>query len=298
MRYQNILQTIGNTPLVRINRIVQQTGIEIWAKLEGCNPMGSVKERPALAIIEAAEQDGSLKQGMTILESSSGNTGIGLAMVGAVKGYAVTIVMPQKVSIERRKILIALGAHIVFTSERGGSDEAWEIAERMHREQPQQYFYAQQYSNRNNTLSHYERTAMEIWKDMEGDIDAAAIGLGTCGTIMGVGLKLKELRPSIRIVAIEPQRSHTQQGLRNMDESRVPELLDWSVVDQKIVVPDDIAFDYARRLAREEGIFAGISSGTALAGCIELAKEMGKGKIVTVFPDRAEKYFSTSLFAP
>ena len=257
--------------------------------------MGSVKERPALAIIEAAERDGSLKKGMTILESSSGNTGIGLAMVGAVKGYSVTIVMPRKVSIERRKLLQALGAEIVFTSEKGGSDEAWDIAEKLHRENPDRYFYAQQYSNRNNTLSHYNHTAMEIWEDMNGDLDVIAVGLGTCGTIMGLGLKLKELNSSIRVVAIEPQRSHTQQGLRNMEDSRVPELLDWNLIDEKLVIPDSVAYEYARRLAREEGIFVGISSGTALAGCIELAKRMTHGKIVTVFPDRGEKYFSTTL---
>ena len=297
MRYENILQTVGRTPLVRINKIWLPAKVEIWAKLEGCNPMGSVKERPALAIIEAAEQDGTLKKGMTILESSSGNTGIGLAMVGAVKGYSVAIVMPQKVSIERRQLLRALGAEIIFTSEKGGSDEAWEIAEKLHREQPDRYFYAQQYSNRNNSLSHYNQTAVEIWEDLQGQIDVVAIGLGTCGTIMGVGLKLKELNSAIRVVAIEPQRSHTQQGLRNMDDSRVPELLDWSVIDEKIVIEDAPAFDYARRLAREEGIFAGISSGTAIAGCIEIAKRMNQGKIVTVFPDRGEKYLSTPLFA-
>ena len=297
MRYENILQTVGHTPLVRINKIPVRREVEIWAKLEGCNPMGSVKERPALAIIEAAEADGSLKQGMVILESSSGNTGIGLAMVGAVKGYAVTIVMPQKVSMERRKILKALGAEIIFTSEKGGSDEAWDIAERLHQEHPDQYFYTQQYSNQNNTLSHYNETASEIWQDMKGDVDVIAIGLGTCGTIMGVGSRLRELNPSIRVVAIEPQRSHTQQGLRNMDDSRVPELLDWKLIDEKIVVPDVAAYEYAQRLSREEGIFAGISSGTALAGCMEIAKKMSHGKIVTIFPDRAEKYLSTPLFS-
>jgi len=297
MRYENILQTIGRTPLVRINKIWNRKEVEIWAKLEGANPMGSVKERPALAIIEAAEKDGSLKKGMTILESSSGNTGIGLAMVGAVKGYAVTVVMPQKVSIERRQMLRALGAEIVFTSEKGGSDEAWDIAEKLHQEKPDQYFYTQQYSNPNNTLCHYHRTAIEIWEDMQGDVDVVAIGIGTCGTIMGVGMKLKELNPAIQVVAIEPQRGHTQQGLRNMEDSRVPELMDWSKIDEKLVISDPDAYDYARRLASEEGIFAGISSGTALAGCIELAKRMSHGKIITIFPDRGEKYFSTTLFS-
>ncbi len=296
MQYANILQTIGNTPLVRINRIWSHPEVEIWAKLEGCNPMGSVKERPALYIVEGAEKDGTLKKGMTILESSSGNTGIGLALIGAVKGYAVTICMPQKVSVERRKILNALGAEIVFTSEKGGSDEAWDIAERLYQENPGKYFYARQYSNTKNTLSHFEGTAVEIWEDMRGDLDAVAIGLGTCGTIMGISKRLKELNPKILIVAIEPQSAHTQQGLRNMEDSRVPELLDWKWIDEKIVIQDSEAYDLARRLTREEGIFAGISSGSALAGSIRVAQKMKRGKIVTIFPDRGEKYLTTPLF--
>jgi len=296
MRYDNILQTIGKTPLVRINRIWNSADVQIWAKLEGWNPMNSVKERPALYIVEAAERDGQLKKGMTILESSSGNTGIGLALIGAVKGYTVTIVMPQKVSIERRKILKALGAEIVFTSEKGGSDEAWDIAERLYRENPGKYFYTQQYSNPNNTLSHYEGTAIEIWEDMNGEIDVVTVGLGTCGTIMGLAKKLKELKPTIQIVAIEPQPGHAQQGLRNMEDSRTPELLDWKWVDEKIVVSDKDAFDYARRLCSEEGIFAGISCGSALAGSIEVAKKMKRGNLVTIFPDRGEKYLTTPLF--
>lgn len=296
MRLDNILQMIGNTPLVRIRKIWTNPRVEIWAKLEGCNPMGSVKERPALYIVEGAERDGSLKKGMTILESSSGNTGIGLALIGAAKGYPVTICMPRKVSVERRKILKALGAEIVFTSEKGGSDEAWDIAEKMKAENPEKYFYAAQYSNPNNTLSHYEGTAVEIWNQMNGDFDVATVGLGTCGTIMGLSRRFKEYDPRIRIVAIEPQRGHAQQGLRNMDDSRKPQLLDWSAIDEKIVISDDLAFEYARRLAGEEGIFAGISSGTALAGSIEVAKRLDRGKIVTVFPDRGEKYLSTPLF--
>lgn len=296
MLYNNVLNTIGNTPLVRIQRIWRHPSIQIWAKLEGQNPMGSVKERPALYIVEAGERDGGLRPGMTILESSSGNTGIGLALIGAVKGYPVTIVMPQKVSVERRKILGALGAEIVFTSETGGSDEAWDIAEKMHRENTEKYFYARQYSNPANTLSHYEGTAREIWEDMKGQIDVVAVGLGTCGTIMGLAKRFKENRKSIRVVAIEPQKKHTQQGLRNMEESRTPELLDWNWIDEKIVISDELAYSYADRLAKEEGIFVGISSGTALAGCIEVAQKMDRGNIITIFPDRAEKYFSTPLF--
>ena len=296
MRYDNILQTIGKTPLVRINRIWNDPRVAIWAKLEGWNPMGSVKERPALYMIEGAERDGTLKKGMTILESSSGNTGIGLALIGAIKGYPVTICMPQKVSVERRKILLALGAEIVFTSPKGGSDEAWQIAERLHSENPGKYFYAKQYSNQYNTLSHYEGTAVEIWEELAGQIDVFVIGLGTCGTIMGISRRMKELNSGIKIVAVEPQRSHTQQGLRNMDDSRVPELLDWKWIDEKIVISDEEAYQYARRLVREEGVFAGISSGTALAGSIHVARRMIKGNVVTVFPDRADKYFSTPLF--
>jgi cysteine synthase len=296
MKYENILQTIGNTPLVRINRIWQHPSVKIWGKIEGANPMGSVKERPALYIIEGAERDGSLKPGMTILESSSGNTGIGLALIGCVKGYPVTVVMPQKVSIERRKLLKALGVEIIFTSEKGGSDEAWDIAKQLNRDHPGKYFYARQYSNINNTLSHYEGTANEIWEDLNGQIDVVTVGLGTCGTIMGLAKRFKELKPDVRIVALEPQVKHTQQGLRNMDESRTPELLDWSMIHEKIVIQDADAVEYARRLAREEGIFGGISCGTALAGSIEIAKRMEQGNIVTIFPDRGEKYFSTSLW--
>ncbi len=296
MKYDNILQTIGHTPLVRINRIWQNPSVTIWGKIEGANPMGSVKERPAVFIVEGAERDGSLKPGMTILESSSGNTGIGLALIGCVKGYPVTVVMPQKVSIERRKLLKALGAEIIFTSEKGGSDEAWDIAEQLNRDNPGKYFYARQYSNPNNTLSHYEGTANEIWEELEGNIDVVTVGLGTCGTIMGLSKRLKELKPDIRIIALEPQMKHTQQGLRNMDESRTPELLDWSVIDEKIVIQDADAFEYTKRLAREEGIFGGISCGTALAGSVEVAKRMQKGNIVTIFPDRGEKYFSTPLW--
>ena len=258
--------------------------------------MGSVKERPALYMIEAAERDGRLRKGMTILESSSGNTGIGLALIGTVKGYPVTIVMPQKVSVERRKSLKALGAEIVFTSEKGGSDEAWDIAEQLHRENPGKYFYAMQYSNPDNVRSHYKGTANELWSDLEGQIAAVAIGLGTCGTIVGIGKRLKELDSKIRIIAIEPQRSHTQQGLRNMEESRVPELMDWKLIDEKIVISDAQAYEYAKRLAREEGIFAGISCGSALAGSIKVARKMKRGNLITIFPDRAEKYYSTSLF--
>ena len=296
MKYENILQTIGRTPLVRINRIWQHPSITIWAKIEGANPMGSVKERPALFIVEGAERDGTLKKGMTILESSSGNTGIGLALVGCVKGYPVTIVMPQKVSIERRKLLKALSAEIIFTSEKGGSDEAWDIAEKLNRENPGKYFYARQYSNPRNTLSHYEGTANEIWEDLDGKIDVVTVGLGTCGTIMGLSKRFKELKPNVRIIALEPQTKHTQQGLRNMDESRTPELLDWSMIDEKLVINDADAYEYTKRLAREEGIFGGISCGTALAGSIEIAKKMKQGNIVTIFPDRGEKYFSTPLW--
>ena len=296
MKYENILETIGRTPLVRINRIWQHPSVTIWAKIEGANPMGSVKERPALFIVEGAERDGTLKKGMTILESSSGNTGIGLALVGCVKGYPVTIVMPQKVSIERRKLLKALGAEIIFTSEKGGSDEAWDIAEKLNRENPGKYFYARQYSNPQNTLSHYEGTANEIWEDLDGKIDVVTVGLGTCGTIMGLSKRFKELKPDVRIIALEPQIKHTQQGLRNMDESRTPELLDWSMIDEKLVINDADAYEYTKRLAREEGIFGGISCGTALAGSIEIAKRMKHGNIVTIFPDRGEKYFSTPLW--
>jgi len=293
---ESILETIGNTPLVRIRRMNPEPGAVILAKLEGFNPMGSVKERIALRIVEEAERRGELKPGMTLLESSSGNTGIGLAMVGSVKGYPVVITMAQKVSVERRQILRALGAEIVFTSKDGGSDEAWDLADRLHADHPGRYFRVGQYVNPDNALAHYEGTAEEIWLQSGGRVDWLVLTLGTCGTLVGMARRLKERNPRLKVVSVEPQECHTQQGLRNMTESRVPEIMDWGLVDERVTVADDDAYRTARDLARLEGIFAGISSGTVMHAALQIARRVRTGHIVTLLPDRGEKYLSTSLY--
>jgi cysteine synthase len=291
-----ILETVGNTPLVRIRRMNPEADVELYAKLEGFNPLGSVKERIALRIVEEAERRGDLKPGMALLESSSGNTGIGLAMVGAVKGYRVVITMAQKVSIERRQILKALGAEIVFTAPEGGSDEAWAMADRLHAESPGTYFRVGQYVNPDNVRAHYEGTAEEVWRQTGGRIDWLVLTLGTCGTLVGMARRLKQYRPALRVVAVEPQPEHTQQGLRNMSESRVPEIMEWGLVDERMIVRDEDAYRTARELARLEGILAGISSGTALFAALQVARKVRTGRIVTLLPDRGEKYLSTTLF--
>ncbi len=292
----SILEAVGETPLVRIRRMNPEPGVDLLAKLEGCNPMGSVKERIALRIVEEAERRGDLRPGMTLLESSSGNTGIGLAMVGAVKGYPVVVTMAQKVSVERRQVLRALGAEIVFTSPGGGSDEAWDLADRLCAGSPGKYLRIGQYVNPDNVRAHYEGTAEEVWRQAGGAIDWLVLTLGTCGTLVGMARRLKELRPGLKVVSVEPQPKHAQQGLRNMSESRVPPIMDWSLVDERLTVRDEDAYRGARDLARQEGIFAGISSGTAICAAIEVARRIRRGRIVTLFPDRGEKYLSTTLF--
>ncbi len=293
---RSILDTIGETPLVLIRRMNPEPGVSLYVKAEGFNPMGSVKERIALRIVEEAERRGDLKPGMTLLESSSGNTGIGLAMVGAVKGYPVVVTMAQKVSVERRQILKALGAEIVFTSREGGSDEAWALADRLHEENPGKYFRVGQYVNPDNVRAHYEGTAEEVWRQTGGRVDWLVLTLGTCGTLVGMARRLRERNPRLKVVSVEPQEKHAQQGLRNLSESRVPEIMDWSLVDERMTVRDEDAFRAARDLARLEGIFAGISSGTALFAAIEIARRVRHGHVVTLLPDRGEKYLSTSLF--
>ena len=292
----SILDTIGSTPLVRIRRMGTDPGVVIHAKVEGFNPMGSVKERIALRIVEEAERRGELRPGMTLLESSSGNTGIGLALVAAVKGYPVVITMAQKVSVERRQILRALGAKIVFTSKDGGSDEAWDLADRMHAGDPRKYFRVGQYVNPDNVRAHYEGTAEEAWRQTGGRIDWLVLTLGTCGTLVGMARRLKERNPRLRVVSVEPQTKHTQQGLRNMCESRVPEIMDWTLVDERMTVSDEDAYRTARELALKEGIFAGISSGTAMVAVLAIARRIRTGHILTLLPDRGEKYLSTSLY--
>lgn len=293
---ERILETIGNTPLVRINRLNPNPQVTLYAKLEGFNPLGSVKERIALAMIEGAERDGVLTKEKVIVESSSGNTGIGLAMIGAVKGYKVLITISERASPERIQILRALGADVVLTSAAGGSDEAWDKADEIARNDPERYLRLNQYTNRYNPLVHYETTGEEIWRQTDGRVDVLVVGLGTTGTIMGAGRRLREYNPRLYIVAVEPQPKHQQQGLRNMETSRIPPILDWRLIDERLVVLDEDAFRMARRLCLEEGLFVGISAGTAMYAAAEVAKRLSEGTIVTLFPDRGEKYLTTTLF--
>ncbi len=293
---ENVLELIGRTPMVRIRRLNPNPRVELLAKLEGFNPTGSIKDRIALEMVEQAEREGKLRAGMTILEPTSGNTGIGLAMIGAVKGYAVEIVMSEAVSIERRKMIQAFGARVTLTPAQGGTDGAILRARELVREQPGRYFMPDQFSNEYNQLAHYRNTAVEILEQTGGRLDYFVSSLGTSGTLMGVGLALKEQLPGVRIVSAHPVRGHYIQGLKNLEEAIVPAIYDPAKVDRHIMVETEDAFALARELALKEGIFAGMSSGAALWASRVVASEVEEATIVTILPDRGEKYLSTGLF--
>lgn len=294
--YRNILDTIGNTPLVPINHMSPNPAVEIWAKLEGFNPTGSIKDRIALAMVEQAEADGSLTPGKTIIEATSGNTGIGLAMIGTVKGYDVVIVMSEAVSIERRRMIEAFGGRIVLTPAAEGTDGAIRKTAALIAEQPDKYFNPNQFTNVYNKLAHYRTTAEEIWQQTDGTLTHFVSALGTSGTLMGVGMGLKEKKPAIQIVEAQPVRGHYIQGLKNMQEAIVPEIYDPSAVDISVSIESEAAFEMSRQIVKNEGIFVGMSSGAAMLAATEVAKKLDSGKIVVIFPDRGEKYLSTKLF--
>jgi len=292
----SILSTIGNTPLVELKRIVPNHRVRILAKLEGNNPGGSVKDRPALYMIAKAEESGELTRDKTILEPTSGNTGIALAMIGASKGYKVKLTLPECVSTERRHILEAFGAEVVLTPAAQGTDGAIMAAHRILEENPDKYFMPNQFDNPNNPLAHYETTAPEVFEQTKGDMDVFVAGMGTTGTLMGMSQYFKEKSEKIRIVGVEPPPGHTIQGLKNMTESIVPQIYCRSQLDEVVTVGDGEAFEMTRRLATEEGIFVGISSGAAVAGAMHIARQMNSGTIVTLLPDRGDRYLSTMLF--
>jgi len=298
MIYENIMQTIGDTPLVRINRLNPNPNVEILAKIEGQNPTGGIKDRIALKMIEQAEAAGTLKSGQTIIEATSGNTGIGLAMIGAVKGYPVEIVMSSAVSVERRRIVRSYGAKVTLTDAQQGTDGAISKVKELCNAYPDKYFNTDQFSNKYNKLAHYKTTAEEIWKQTNGKIDYLVSSIGTSGTIMGVGAGLKENNPLIKVVEAHPIKGHYIQGLKNMEEAVVPALYDISKIDESIMVETETAFEMARQIISKEGIFVGMSSGAALYAAIEIAKKIPSGRIVVIFPDRGEKYLSTGLFEP
>jgi cysteine synthase B len=292
----DLIQTIGNTPVVRIDRLNPNKNVTIYAKLEGLNPSGSIKDRIALSMIQQAEAEGRLKKGKTIIEPTSGNTGVALAMIGVIKGYDVEIVMSDAVSIERRQMIKAFGARLTLTDGKLGTDGAIRKARELVREQPGKYFMPDQFSNEYNKIAHYRTTGEEIWKQTNGRIDYFVSSLGTSGTIMGVSKVLKEHNPDIKIVCAHPVKGHYIQGLKNMEEAIVPSIYDPSQIDITIMVETEVAYEMTRQIVSKEGIFAGMSSGAAMYAALQIAGGLESGTMVVIFPDRGEKYLSTKLF--
>jgi len=296
--YSNILKLIGRTPLVRINKSNPNPNVLMLAKLEKYNPSGSVKDRIAISMIEEAEKKGLLTPEKVVIEPSSGNTGIGLSLVCAAKGYPLEIVMPETMSIERRKIMTAYGVKITLTPGDKGMNGAQDFVEQIVNENPEKYFFPNQYANENNLLAHYRYTAEEIIEDTDGEIDVFVAGLGTSGTLMGVSKRLKEHNPNIRIIAVEPNSETPIQGLKNLKVSYVPGIYDDSQIDEKIYVKEEDAEHASRMLSLQEGIFTGISSGAAMHVAIEIARKMETGTLVVLLPDGGEKYISHPIYYP
>jgi cysteine synthase B len=293
-RYESILGLIGDTPLVGLHALSPNPDVAIWAKLEGQNPGGSSKDRIALKMVELAEREGVLTPGATILEPSSGNTGIGLALVAKLRGYRLRIVMPENVSVERRQLLEIFGAEVTSSPGDEGSNGAIRMAEKIAADQPE-YVLLFQYGNPANPLAHYEGTGPEIWRDCP-EVDVFVAGLGTSGTLMGVGRYLKERKPDVKVVAVEPPAGELVQGLRNLDDGFVPPIFDPAILDRKFIVRPRESIELTRRLLDECGVFAGISSGAAVAGAVKMAGQMDAGTIVTLLPDGGWKYLSSGAW--
>lgn len=292
----SILEAIGNTPLIEVGKnFVSSDRIKIWAKFEGSNPGGSVKDRAALFMIMDAINKGILNPDKTILEPTSGNTGIALAMIAAALGYKIKLFMPECVSLERQLILRAMGAELILTPGHKKTDGAIIAARKLFEKEPEKYFMPDQFSNPNNPLAHYKTTGPEIYQKLGDKIDYFVAGIGSGGTLTGCGRFLKEKIPQIKIVGVEPEKNHSIQGLKNLEESIVPSVLDLTLVDEKIVVSDEEAFYWTRKLCTN-GIFVGISSGAAFAGVMKIAARIKEGTVVTIFPDRGDRYLSTKLF--
>ncbi|MFN8557645.1 MAG: PLP-dependent cysteine synthase family protein [Dehalococcoidia bacterium] len=295
MLYHSILDMIGNTPLVELPRTTPNPAVQIYAKLEGQNPTGSVKDRIAKYMIEAAERDGLLTPDKVVLEPTSGNTGIGLAMIGRLKGYKVMVVMPESVSEERTQLLRAYGAEIVFSDGIKGTNGSIVVAPQMVAEAPQRFFMPYQYGNEMNPRAHYETTGPEIARDVP-DLDVFVAGLGTGGTLTGTGRYLKEYNPAIKVIATVPHPGDLVQGLRSLEEGFIPPVLDESLLDGRVVVDSRTSFAATKELTQKEGIFAGISAGAAIKTAQRIAARMERGKIVVLLADGGWKYLSTNLW--
>ncbi|RJR16989.1 MAG: cysteine synthase family protein, partial [Desulfobacteraceae bacterium] len=291
--YSNILDQVGLTPLVPINRLNPNKDVQILAKVEMYNPGGSVKDRPALCMIEDAEEKGLLTKDKIILEATSGNTGIGLALVAAVKGYRILLSMSEAVSEERVKILRAMGADLHFTPARLSTDGSIEFVYSLIREQPDKYWLADQFNNDANWMAHYKGTGPEILDQTDGNLDVIVASMGTTGTVMGLSRYFKEVLPSVQIVGIEPYMGHKIQGLKNMKESYPPGIYQRARLDRLVNIEDEEAYQTSRLLAKKEGLFVGMSSGAAMAGAIRLAREMKAGRIVVILPDGGERWGGT-----
>jgi cysteine synthase B len=292
----NLLEAIGNTPLVELMNINKNPKVKVLCKLEGCNPGGSVKDRPALYMITRAEERGVLTKDKIILEPTSGNTGIAIAMIGAAKGYRVELCMPECVSTERRLILQGLGSEVFLTPAKENIDGAIRKAFTLFEQEPEKYYMPNQYENPDNVLAHFETTGPEIYQQTNGEVDYFVAGMGTGGTLMGTGSYLKSKKPAVKIVGVEPVTGHTIQGLKNMTESMVPGIYKQSNLDEKRMVEDGEAFEMTRLLAQKEGIFVGTSSGAAVAVALKIASQIDHGTIVTLLPDRGDRYLSTMQF--
>jgi cysteine synthase B len=287
-------ELVGNTPLLRLRNIATGSrGIEVYAKAEWFNPGGSVKDRPALSMILDGERSGLLNPDKTILDATSGNTGIAYAWIGAARGYRVKLALPQNASEERKRILKSYGAELVLTSPLEGSDGAIREARRLYKESPDLYFYADQYNNPANWMAHYETTALEIWEQTGARITHFVAGLGTSGTFVGTSRRLKELNPEIKTISFQPDSPfHGLEGLKHMETAIVPGIYDPATADRNIEISTEAAHKYTRELGRREGLLVGISAGAALACALKVAQTLKEGVIVTVFPDGGDKYLS------
>jgi S-sulfo-L-cysteine synthase (O-acetyl-L-serine-dependent) len=294
--YESVTELVGRTPLLLIDNH-DVPGVEIWAKLEAYNPGRSVKDRPALRMIQEGIRTGKLTKDKTILDATSGNTGIAYAWIGAALGFKVALAIPANVSEERKRILKSFNAEVHFSSEMDGSDGAILLARELYKKNPEKYFVPDQYNNPENPKAHILSTAEEIMEHLKDKITHFAATIGTSGTLMGTGKRIKEIKSSVKIVALEPsQPFHGLEGLKHMASSIVPGIYDPKAYDQNIPIDTDEAYEWVKKLARREGVLVGLSSGGAMAGCVQLAKQIKQGCIVTVFPDSGDKYLSTRVW--